>query len=356
MICARGILVLLCVECAWCAKRSIFTDNAENGLLEEFNFSANTPTTVPEGTIDLFHGFKEIPIEIDGEPHVFNVTIQDFAMRHSLVETFCRRISSIEFVRCTNALKQRIFNALYLLYIDHTTHLSNYLTSQGFDLRYSEGGSLFFMELLKVKMNLAMSKNTAVICECGFNLGHSSLLWLVANPQARVVSFDLGEHAYVYPVARYLHAHFPRRFSLVLGNSLETLPKYADQHAEIFGKTDLFFVDGGHEATVAQSDLFWAIAYLNKDNTHATIVMDDVQMSVVRTAWDRMIASGLLIEAGMVTDSASACVETDPFLSVVSTVRDRLSCKRMQGYVLPNADPVLTEMKDVVIGLARLKR
>ena len=152
------------------------------------------------------------------------------------------------------------------------------------------------------------------------------------------------------------HAHFPRRFSLVLGDSLETLPKYADQHKEIFGKTDLFFVDGGHEATVAQSDLFWAIAYLNKENEQATIVMDDLQMNVVRTVWDRMIASFLLIDAGKVTDSASGCVETDPFLSVVSTVRNRASCKRMQGYVLPNADPVLTEMNDVVIGLARVKR
>jgi hypothetical protein len=71
-----------------------------------------------------------------------------------------------------------------------------------------------------------------------------------------------------------------------------------------------------------------------------------------RAVWDRKIASFLLIDAGKVTDSASGCVETDPFLSVVSTVRHRASCKRMQGYALPHADPVLTEMNDVVIGLA----
>ena len=41
---------------------------------------------------------------------------------------------------------------------------------------------------------------------------------------------------------------------------------FADLRHDIYGKVDLFYVDGGHELLVAQSDLFWAVAYLNKQN------------------------------------------------------------------------------------------
>merc|ERR1719334_872404 len=82
----------------------------------------------------------------------------------------------------------------------------------------------------------------ASILEIGFNAGHSACLLLLANPRARVVAFDLCEHAYALPCAEVLKRHFgPERFDLVAGASGESLPSYAKAHpGEAF---DLLHVD-----------------------------------------------------------------------------------------------------------------
>ncbi|CAM9865866.1 unnamed protein product, partial [Choristocarpus tenellus] len=41
-----------------------------------------------------------------------------------------------------------------------------------------------------------------VVCEIGFNSGHSTLNWLLSTgPNVKVIAFDLGYHPYV-PLAR----------------------------------------------------------------------------------------------------------------------------------------------------------
>ena len=49
------------------------------------------------------------------------------------------------------------------------------------------------------------------VCEVGVNGGHSSLLWLLGAPRARVIAFDLGVHRCVRPAARWLSRRFPGR-------------------------------------------------------------------------------------------------------------------------------------------------
>ncbi len=119
------------------------------------------------------------------------------------------------------------------------------------------------------------------ILEIGFNAGHSADLFLRTNPAATVVSFDLGSHDYVTHAKAHIDATYPGRHTLILGNSMETLPAYAVTNP---GTTfDLFFIDGGHYAPVPSADLTNCLALAHPG---ATIVMDDVDMKDVAEAWE----------------------------------------------------------------------
>jgi predicted O-methyltransferase YrrM len=119
------------------------------------------------------------------------------------------------------------------------------------------------------------------ILEIGFNAGHSADLFLRTNPAASLVSFDLGSHDYVAHAKAYIDATYPGRHTLILGNSMETVPAYAAANpGAIF---DLFFIDGGHYAPVPAADLANCLALAVPG---ATIVMDDVNMTDVAAAWE----------------------------------------------------------------------
>ena len=65
------------------------------------------------------------------------------------------------------------------------------------------------------------------VCEVGFNMGHSSLNWLLTDEAVRVVSFDLGDNAYTRHGAAYLKERFgAHRLELVVGDSAVTVPAY----------------------------------------------------------------------------------------------------------------------------------
>jgi hypothetical protein len=131
------------------------------------------------------------------------------------------------------------------------------------------------------------------LCEVGVDSGYSSLLWLLGAPHARVVAFDLGGHTPEW-AGRYLARRFPGRYTLVLGDSVETLPVYGGRHPLA---CDLWFVDGGHTARVAAADMAAARAL---SAPGATIIFDDVHSAFSAPA-DLWLA---LIEAGAVRPAA----------------------------------------------------
>ena len=49
------------------------------------------------------------------------------------------------------------------------------------------------------------------VCETGFNAGHSTLVYLVSNPDVHVYNFDLGNHEYSQYMADYLGNRFRNR-------------------------------------------------------------------------------------------------------------------------------------------------
>ena len=140
------------------------------------------------------------------------------------------------------------------------------------------------------------------ILEIGFNAGHSSYAFLGARPDITVVSFDLGDHAYVAKAKEFIDTKFPGRHTLVLGDSRDTVPRYNAEHSgAAFG---LIFVDGGHEYNVALADLLNCHAMAQSPGL---VVMDDMRpwktwgIGPVR-AWSEARRKGTVEELQLLQD------------------------------------------------------
>lgn len=100
--------------------------------------------------------------------------------------------------------------------------------------------------------NVARLTEAERIAEIGFNVGFSSLAFLESGPEVTVVSFELDRRHAVELAKEFVDDRYPGRHELVIGNSLQTVPAYADEKPGTF---DLVFVDGGHEYDVASADI-----------------------------------------------------------------------------------------------------
>ena len=130
------------------------------------------------------------------------------------------------------------------------------------------------------------------VCETGFNAGHSTLLWLLANPSAKVYSFDLGRHPCTAPMADYLKKRFPDRFTITFGNSTETLPRFRRENPDV--KCDLMIIDGGHTVDVASADFGNFYRMSNRKN----IVFYDNHPDRfhIGASWELLKRRGVVIE------------------------------------------------------------
>ena len=139
------------------------------------------------------------------------------------------------------------------------------------------------------------------VMQVGFNAGHSACWMLAARPSITVVSFDLGRRDYVKLGHDYLEETYPGRHTLVVGDSADGLPIYREQFPDQLA--DLFFLDGGHEGDIVQTDF---------DNARAMsatgwVVMDDMVgwqdwgAEPVRV-WRKAVAEGTLTQLALVQD------------------------------------------------------
>lgn len=140
---------------------------------------------------------------------------------------------------------------------------------------------------------LAASAGAARIAEIGFNVGFSALAFLESSPRACVVSFELNERRAVLLAKAFIDERYPGRHELVIGDSLDTLPRYADEHPHAF---DLVFVDGGHSKEIADSDIRHACRLARPA---ALVVVDDVIPwfpwgAGPYAAWNEAVGAGLL--------------------------------------------------------------
>ena len=175
-----------------------------------------------------------------------------------------------------------------------------------------EGGTYSYPFKLHAMRNLlghvlrdrAASK-TVEVCEVGFNAGHSTLLWLMADPRVRVRAFDLGIHWYSPHVTGFFDAAFDAgRVDVTFGDSQDTLPAFA----AAFNSTqppefcDLIFVDGDHHYAAALADLRNLRAAARPG--HHVLLMDDPDHDEVGRAWRDIIADGTVEHFGDVYEDA----------------------------------------------------
>ena len=188
------------------------------------------------------------------------------------------------------------------------------LTNAIADYNIVEGGSFQIVHQVARLRELVYKTSPKSIMEIGFNAGHSALLFLaITPPETKVVSFDLGEYAYVFAAKRYIDSVFPGRHTLVTGDSTTTIPKYEHQVAHRMKNPltapplqfDFIFIDGGHKEDIPMKDI------LNSQRLaagpHTVVAIDDIcriperhaHYTVEPTkAWAQMVSAGVLEEWG----------------------------------------------------------
>lgn len=136
-----------------------------------------------------------------------------------------------------------------------------------------------------------LAENATNIMEIGFNAGHSTLIYLIANDYSKIVLFDICEHLYTIPCFQFLSAHFPDRLTLYKGKSEIGVNAYMTSFPN--EKFDLAHVDGGHAYHTANVDCLntWKLVKKN-----GFMVVDDTQMAWVDNLFTLYVSIGLIKE------------------------------------------------------------
>jgi mannosyltransferase OCH1-like enzyme len=122
------------------------------------------------------------------------------------------------------------------------------------------------------------------ILEIGFNGGHSTFLYLIANPHSKIQLFDLGEHSYSRMCFNYLNETFPDRLSIIWGDSTKTVESFRTHI-----KYDFIHIDGGHTRYIAETDFYNCKELADEDSL---IMIDDTQSEPLLSLFDDIVNYG----------------------------------------------------------------
>lgn len=166
---------------------------------------------------------------------------------------------------------------------------------------YREGHITSSSKALSMYYEIARSPLVNTICEVGFNAGHSTAIFLNANPKAQILSFDIGQFDYTIKQAELATELFGDRFHITWGDSRESIPTFREMHPEV--QCDLISVDGDHstEGTLADLENFHKMATCRN-----WVLMDDAGWNSTNTAWQMAKDKGILTQVECFADMAPA--------------------------------------------------
>jgi hypothetical protein len=158
-----------------------------------------------------------------------------------------------------------------------------YYRHQTFDL---------FTEKIPTQKNImTLAKLSNKILEIGFNMGHSCLFMLVANPACKIDCIDICEYPYTEYCFNYLKNCFPGRLRLFKGSSHEVLKSYEEP------LVDMCHIDGCHEFHMANGDFF---SSKDKVKIGGFIVFDDTWMGHLMWLWKGYIQTNVVSEVEII--------------------------------------------------------
>jgi len=135
----------------------------------------------------------------------------------------------------------------------------------------------YFKNLLKKSVKIRK------IAEVGFNAGHSSELFLEERGDILVTSFDIMKHKYSFSAKEYIDKKYPKRHSLIKGDSKVSIPEYSKSHIDKF---DLIYIDGWHFGDHAWHEIINLKKHAHQDTV---LVIDDVNYQGAYEAWKKAV-------------------------------------------------------------------
>lgn len=140
--------------------------------------------------------------------------------------------------------------------------------------------------------HFSLGLNATNIMEIGFNAGHSSLLYLLANPNSKLTIFDICQHKYTLPCFKYLQSVFPDRLQIFPGDSTKTVAEFYTNNPNT--KFDLIHIDGAHYGDIPNKDFYNSLKLASD-----IIVWDDTNITTLNDLLNGYIKKGLVSEIFM---------------------------------------------------------
>eukprot|EP00928_Gymnodinium_smaydae_P030864 TRINITY_DN22826_c0_g1_i1.p1 TRINITY_DN22826_c0_g1~~TRINITY_DN22826_c0_g1_i1.p1 ORF type:complete len:322 (-),score=63.18 TRINITY_DN22826_c0_g1_i1:87-1001(-) len=163
--------------------------------------------------------------------------------------------------------------------------------------QYTEGNIASSEKALDMYFNVARGPTVKNICEIGFNAGHSAAVFLNANPNANLFSFDIAQFKYTVGNLNLMKELFPDRFESILGPSENSVPYFAEQRPDV--KCDVISVDGDHSTEGTYADL---VNMRKVASCRNWVLMDDAGWSSTNAAWQRAKDDGIITQVECFVD------------------------------------------------------
>jgi predicted O-methyltransferase YrrM len=160
---------------------------------------------------------------------------------------------------------------------------------------FNSMGGIFSVEAeVKYYYRLANLPEVNIICDIGFNAGHSAITFLQSNPNATVISFDIVKLPWTQNSVEYVKSLYGNRFHFIKGDSAQ-LMRAAASNTTIMNnlKCDLLSVDGNHGKAWDDISLGFFVS-----RPFAYVVVDDYasHMTKILRDWNRAIEKKIIEE------------------------------------------------------------